>query len=91
MVLMHHKIGYIRDEKQNWCTSTLKHTGRDSVHTAMSELVGLPLAMYVKSHLNSGPVEAGVHIPLSPAIYEPILTELAESGIHFNESWSEQD
>lgn len=91
LVLMHHKIGYKYNDKILHCTSTLRQEGKDDVHTAMSELVGLPLAIYVKNKLNGLQVESGIHIPIKKYIYQPILAELADLGIHFTENWNHNE
>jgi saccharopine dehydrogenase (NADP+, L-glutamate forming) len=87
MVIMQHDLIYRNVQGQRLhCCSTLVEKGRDSVDTAMSNLVGLPLAMGVK-HLLLGNISSpGIHLPLSPEIYRPILAELAEWGVHFQET-----
>jgi len=88
MIIMQHEIKYIIEDVEHTCISTLRRDGRDSTYTAMSELVGLPLAIYVKLRLLLGIGQPGAHIPLEEGIDEPILTELESLGIVFDEIWS---
>ncbi len=59
--------------------------GEDQVYTAMSNTVGLPIGMAAKLILRNKINQKGVCIPVTSEIYEPILTELGENGIIFNE------
>lgn len=89
MVIMQHLFSYRLNGHTMQCISTLVRHGMNSRYTAMSELVGLPLAIYVKNRLLHGIGSPGVHIPVESEIYQPILAELAERGIEFVETWSE--
>jgi saccharopine dehydrogenase-like NADP-dependent oxidoreductase len=89
MVIMQHQFGYTIDGSQKECVSTLVRHGSNNIYTAMSELVGLPLAIYVKNRLLHRIGSPGVHIPIDKGVYEPILSELSEMGIVFDEVWSE--
>lgn len=55
--------------------------------TSMSRTVGLPAAIGVKLILQGKVKLTGVHIPVVPEIYEPVLAELEQLGIHFTEKW----
>ncbi len=55
--------------------------------SSMSRTVGLPAAIAVKLVLTGKIDVTGVHIPVIPEIYEPILAELEGMGIHFSEEW----
>jgi saccharopine dehydrogenase-like NADP-dependent oxidoreductase len=59
--------------------------GDDAEHTAMSKTVGLPLAIAVKNFLTGKFSLTGVQIPTNKLIYEPLLSELEEHGISFQE------
>ncbi len=59
--------------------------GDDPINTAMSKTVGLPLAIATKMVCTGQINLTGVHIPIKKAIYEPVLAELEEYGIHFTE------
>jgi saccharopine dehydrogenase-like NADP-dependent oxidoreductase len=86
MVVMHHEIGYTLNGEQQQLKSTLIVKGEDSRHTAMAKTVGLPLGIAAKLILQNKINAKGLHIPIIPEIYEPVLKELAEQGIIFNES-----
>jgi len=51
----------------------------------MSRTVSLPAAIGAKLVLEGKIDATGVHIPVSPTIYEPILKELERLGIAFKE------
>ena len=58
-----------------------KSLGED---TAMAVSVGLPTAIAAKLVLRGEINEIGVHYPLTPNIYRPILKELEEEGLEFS-------
>lgn len=89
MVIMQHEIGYSIDGIQKKITSTLIVKGEDKMHTAMAKTVGLPLGIAAELILQKKISLTGLHIPVVPEIYTPVLTRLSEEGIHFTES--EQD
>ena len=60
--------------------------GEENVYTAMSNTVGLPVAICAKMILNGTIQLKGVHLPIHKEIYNPILDELAAYGIEFIES-----
>jgi saccharopine dehydrogenase-like NADP-dependent oxidoreductase len=86
MVVMLHEIEYILDGQQNYVTSSLEVIGEDALHTAMAKTVGLPLGIAAKLILDEKIKLTGLHIPISADIYEPVLKELAENSIVFNEN-----
>ena len=51
----------------------------------MSNTVGLPIGMAAKLILSGELNKKGVHIPVTSDIYEPILKELEENGVIFND------
>ena len=65
--------------------SSLVVKGEDALRTAMAKTVGLPLGIAAKNILNGKINLTGLHIPIAKEIYEPILKELEENGIKFNE------
>lgn len=65
--------------------SSLIVKGEDSLYTAMAKTVGLPLGIAAILILEGKIVLKGLHIPILPAIYEPVLKELAQQGIRFKE------
>jgi saccharopine dehydrogenase (NADP+, L-glutamate forming) len=54
----------------------------------MAKTVGLPLGIAAKLILNETIKLKGLHIPTAAAIYEPVLKELENAGIVFEESAS---
>lgn len=85
MIVMQHKFGYrLRGEKREIIAS-LVCIGDDPQRTAMAKTVGLPLGIAAKLVLEGRITRTGVHVPISPDIYTPILTELAELGIRMLE------
>lgn len=59
--------------------------GKNQTHTAMAKTVGLPVAIATLLILNNKITNYGVQIPIKKEVYEPILNELKEHGIIFNE------
>ena len=88
MVVMVHEVDYTIQGKAHQLKSSLVLMGTDSVHTAMAKTVGLPLAIGCKLILNGTIQSAGVQIPITREIYEPVLAELASEGIVFKEEIS---
>ncbi len=66
-------------------TSSLVVKGDDQHHTAMAKTVGLPLAITVKNFLTGKFNSTGVQIPVTKEIYLPLLDELKNYGIIFEE------
>lgn len=89
MIVMYHKFGYVLDGKKLQIDSSMVTIGEDQKYTAMAKTVGLPVAMATLQILNGKIKTPGVHIPLSKEVYEPILNELEEYGIVFNEKKAE--
>ncbi len=87
MIVMLHEIAFeTKDgEKELW-QSLLVVKGDDSLQTAMAKTVGLPLGIAAKLVLEGTIHETGLHIPISPAIYEPVLKALTQQGLIFHES-----
>ena len=51
----------------------------------MAKTVGLPVAIATLAILNGKIKTSGVQIPITKEVYQPILTELKDFGILFNE------
>ncbi|HEY4291167.1 MAG TPA: saccharopine dehydrogenase C-terminal domain-containing protein [Puia sp.] len=83
MIIMQHEIGFLKAGKQYVEKSTLVVKGEDSLHTAMARTVGLPLGIAAKLVLEGKVSLTGLHIPILPEIYDPVLAELDELGIRF--------
>jgi hypothetical protein len=85
MIVMMHEIEFKAQEKKSKIKSTLVVKGTDNRHTAMAKTVGLPLGIAAKLILEEKIKEKGLHIPVKPGIYEPVLEELEKYGIVFHE------
>ncbi len=86
MIVMKHIIHYTLEGNSYEVSSELIVKGEDEVYTAMAKTVGLPMALAVL-HILKGSVNLkGVHIPIKPEIYEPILHELQQLNITFTET-----
>ena len=83
MIVMQHEIGFLKAGKRYTEKSTLVVKGEDSLHTAMARTVGLPLGIAAKLVLEGRLSLKGLHIPILPEIYNPVLKELDELGIRF--------
>lgn len=83
LVVMLHELEYVVNNKPHYWRASLVVTGEDSVHTAMSKTVGLPLAIACRLILNGTIQMKGLHIPVVKEIYEPVLAELATRGVQF--------
>lgn len=88
MIVMLHEIGYEINNERKEIKSCLIVKGEDQKRTAMSKTVGLPLGIAAKLILQNKIKLRGLHIPVLPEIYEPVLSELAEFQIKFNEEMS---
>ncbi|MEJ7678486.1 MAG: saccharopine dehydrogenase C-terminal domain-containing protein [Segetibacter sp.] len=83
MVVMMHEIEYEANGQHNKVRSTLIVKGEDSIHTAMAKTVGLPLGIAAKLILDGSLTVTGLHIPVIPSIYNPVMKELEKHGIVF--------
>jgi saccharopine dehydrogenase-like NADP-dependent oxidoreductase len=85
MIVMHHEFIADYDGKRKMITSTLVTYGNSKEKTAVSRTVALPAAIAVKMILDKTINLTGVHIPVLPKIYQPILDELENMDVVFNE------
>ncbi len=85
MVVMLHEIEFIQGDEARKQSSYLVVKGDDNVHTAMAKTVGLPLGIAARLLLEGKLAERGLHIPILPSLYEPVLKELEQYGIVFHE------
>jgi saccharopine dehydrogenase (NADP+, L-glutamate forming) len=83
MIVMVHEIGFRREGKTYQARSVLRIEGEDSLHTAMARTVGLPLGIAAVLVLEGKITLSGLHIPILPAIYDPVMHELERQGIRF--------
>ena len=85
MVVMHHEFIAEYPSKKEYVTSTLVDYGIPDGDTSVARTVALPAAIAVKMILKNQISLTGVHIPVLPEIYTPILDELDGMGIKFVE------
>ena len=88
MIVMMHEIEYKIENKKSKTTSLLIAKGENNVRTAMAKTVGLPLGIATKLILNKTIQLKGLHIPTRKEIYEPVLKELEQHEIKFDETSS---
>jgi saccharopine dehydrogenase-like NADP-dependent oxidoreductase len=86
MIVMLHEFEYNLNGQSSMVNSSLIVIGQDNVRTAMAKTVGLPIGIAAKLILEGKLNVTGLHIPVIPEIYEPVLKELEENGIRFKES-----
>ncbi|SFB48244.1 saccharopine dehydrogenase family protein [Algoriphagus aquimarinus] len=85
MIVMQHLFEIKTPEGIKEIRSSLVCFGEDATYTAMAKTVGLPMAIAVDSFLDGKINLIGLHIPVLPEIYNPILEELGRRGIRFKE------
>ena len=85
MIVMQHKFGYEFKGDRRQIESSMVVIGKDQAYTAMAKTVGLPVGIASLLILNKKITTPGVQIPINKEVYEPILEELKEQGIIFNE------
>lgn len=85
MIVMWHLLTYEENGQQKRLESSLVVEGDNQKNTAMAKTVGLPIGIAAKLILQGKIKEQGVHLPLTPQIYNPILNELESLGIKFVE------
>lgn len=85
MILMLHEFEYDLNGKKHFLKSSLIVRGENALRTAMAKTVGLPLGIAAKLILENKMELSGLHIPIIPEIYEPVLNDLHLQGIRFHE------
>jgi saccharopine dehydrogenase (NADP+, L-glutamate forming) len=90
LIVMIHEIGFEREGKRFSAKSTLVVKGEDNLHTAMARTVGLPLGIAAVLLLEGRIRLEGLHIPILPAIYDPVMEELERQGVRFEHSVNPQ-
>ncbi len=84
--IMHHEItGEFEDGSREVYIADLVDYGEIGIETSVARTVALPAAISVRMILEGEINIKGVHIPVLPEIYEPVLRELEEVGIKFAE------
>jgi saccharopine dehydrogenase-like NADP-dependent oxidoreductase len=88
MVVMLHEMEFERKSITTKLNSRLVVLGEDNLRTAIAKTVGLPLGILAKLVLTEKVSLTGLHIPVQPEVYQPVLKELEDYGIRFEESFS---
>ena len=83
LIVMQHEFEYELEGKLHQDVSTLILEGEDTVRTAMSKLVGIPMGIFTKMVMLGQITTTGVNIPVMKQVYEPVLEELKEFGVEF--------
>lgn len=81
MIVLYHQFTAEFDGKEEVITSTLIDNGIPNGDSAMSRTVSLPAAIATTLILEEKIKLAGVHIPVQPEIYNPVLDELSQLNI----------
>jgi saccharopine dehydrogenase-like NADP-dependent oxidoreductase len=86
MLVMQHEFVAEYGDRTEKITSTMIDYGIPGGDSSMSRLVGLPAAVAARMILQEEIRLTGVHVPMIPEIYKPVLAELATMGISFKET-----
>ena len=83
MIALHHEFiaEWPDQRRKQLITSTMVDFGISGGETAMARTVGLPAAIATKLLAQGKIALPGVHIPVDPLIYEPVLAELEKMNI----------
>ena len=85
MIVMWHKFNFSQKGVDKEIRSHMVYIGKDTQFTAMSDTVGLPLGIAAKLLLSGKIKNRGVKLPIEREIYLPVLSELEQLGITFEE------
>jgi hypothetical protein len=88
MIVMLHEFEYEINKQKKSIKSLLRVIGESNTHTAMAKTVGLPLGIAAELILEGKIKETGLHIPILPSIYEPVMKTLALHNVTFTETHS---
>jgi len=86
LLVMQHEFIAAYPGRREKITSTMIDYGIPFGDTSMSRTVGLPAAIAVRMILQGQVGLTGVHRPVMPEIYEPVMAELKELDIGFTET-----
>lgn len=89
MIVMQHQFEYMLEDQTRYTRISDLVVLGDENHTAMAKTVGLPLAIAAKLILLGKINVKGVFIPTIKEIYEPVMSELLQLGVEFNEKESQ--
>ena len=85
LIIMQHEVEYKLKGKKKRRYSTMVLHGTDSEDTAMAKTVGLPLGIFAKLVMTGKITGRGVQIPVTKESYLPVLKELEDHGVKFEE------
>ncbi|MFW9801271.1 MAG: saccharopine dehydrogenase C-terminal domain-containing protein [Candidatus Thorarchaeota archaeon] len=85
MIVMHHEFIAEYPDRKEKITSTLIDYGIPNGDSSMSRTVALPVAIASRMVLEGSIDLVGVHRPVMPEVYEPILKELETLDIKLEE------
>jgi saccharopine dehydrogenase-like NADP-dependent oxidoreductase len=87
VVMQHIFLASYPDGKQEVIKSSMLDFGTLATDTAVARTVALPAAIGVEMILKNEITETGVHIPVLPGIYNPILDRLEDMNIRMVEQY----
>ncbi len=85
LIVLYHEFYAQYGDRREHITSLLVDTGTPKGDSAMSRTVSLPAAIAAAMILEGKIKISGVHIPVQPEIYTPVLDELEAMGLKFQE------
>ena len=85
LIVMQHEFEYTINGQKKRRYSTMVLHGNDAEDTAMAKTVGLPIGIFAKLVMTGQITSRGVQIPVTKEAYQPVLEELEEHGIRFEE------
>ncbi len=85
LILVHRFVARFPGQPDERISSTLIDFGQPDGDSSMARTVSLPAAVATRLVLTGKIRDTGVHIPVKPEIYNPVLDELATMGIHCEE------
>jgi len=85
MIAMLHKVSFTHGGKRYRRQTSMVTLGEDQEYTAMAKTVGLTTAIGAKLLLDGTLTRRGIVIPTQEDVYAPVLKELREHGIRFEE------
>lgn len=89
MLVMWHRFRYQLHGKRFELQSAMVDIGLSQMNTAMSRTVGLPIGIAAIMVLEGKLKLTGIHMPVIPEIYIPVLNELEKFNIRFVETTME--
>jgi saccharopine dehydrogenase-like NADP-dependent oxidoreductase len=87
VVLQHTFLAAYSDGRKEVIRSRMLDFGTLATNTSIARTVALPAAIAVEMILSGEITVKGVHIPVIPEIYNPILDNLAKMGIKMEEEY----